>query len=929
MLPESLSIAAINTTRLCVVAGPDEAVASFAQQLNLQEIPNRLLPTSHAFHSSMMDPIVPRFTALVKNVPLHPPQRPVVSTVTGTYLTDAEAMDPEYWANHLRQKVCFADALETLLGREKSVFLEAGPGQALTAMARQQAGSRQVTALTSLQLPKADSSEYRLILETLGQLWLNGVDPDWSQFYAGQKRSKRVLPTYAFDKKRCWVDPVPPLTFNPLPNIPINEIPLINEETKVMRNDILLAKVKAIVEDASGFEMAEVTPDLTFIEMGLDSLLLTQIAIMLRKEFGLPLTFRQLNDEYASPNLLVSFLDQNLPAGAYQPTPSAPSPAMKPALPVDATINYPTDQGAPNPALGLIAQQLQILSQQINLLQGNNTAPPISIPITAGLSNGHVNKKQHSNGIPTDNLSATKATDLTAEEAVEIKKPFGAAARIERQVTELTAPQQDLLLHLTKRYTQKTAGSKSYTQQHRSHMADPRVVSGFKPLTKELVYPIVVNRSKGSRLWDIDGNEYIDMLNGFGSNMFGYQPDFIKEALHKQVDDGFEVGPQHELAGRVCELVCDLTNSDRAALCNTGSEAVLGAMRIARTVTGRSLIVAFTGSYHGIIDEVIVRGTKKLKSFPAAPGIMPQSVQNMLILDYGTQESLEVIRERVQEIAAVLVEPVQSRRPEFRPVEFLKELRTLTESAGTVLIFDEIITGFRMHPAGAQGLFGIQADLATYGKVVGGGLSIGVIAGKRKFMDALDGGGWQYGDSSFPEVGVTYFAGTFVRHPLSLAAAQASLNHLKQQGPRLQRSLTAKAERLADTLNTEFRHRQLPLSIAQFGSLWRIKFHQEIAYSELLFTLMREKGIHIWDGFPCFITEAITDTEIDQVIELFRESIEEMIEAGFFEAVPLLADGLNQPPVPGARLGRDQAGNPGWFLADPDRPGKYLQIGTK
>ncbi|WP_373514971.1 aminotransferase class III-fold pyridoxal phosphate-dependent enzyme, partial [Persicitalea sp.] len=927
ILPETLSIAAINTKQLCVVAGPDDAVASFAAQLNLQKVPNRLLSTSHAFHSAMMDPIVPRFTALVKSVTLHPPQRPVVSTVTGTYLTDDQATDPVYWAKHLRHTVRFADALETLLERQQSVFLETGPGQALTTMARQQAGLRKVTALNSLKPPKADSSEYRMILETLGQLWLNGVEPDWSLFYAGQKRAKLVLPTYAFDKKRCWVDPVLPITVSQLSETHINEVPQIIEESKVMRNDILLAKIKAIVEDASGFGMADVRPDQTFIELGLDSLLLTQVAIMLKKEFGLPLTFRQLNEEYASPELLVNYLDQNLPAGAYQPALSAPTPAMVSNSP----INYATNQGETNPAIGLIAQQLQILSQQIALLQGSKPAPPIPTPATPviGTNNASVNGKQQTNGLLNGEESAVEANDLTAEEAADIKKPFGAAARIERQETELTATQQTFLQKLTERYTKKTAGSKSYTQQHRPHMADPRVVSGFKPLTKELVYPIVVNRSKGSRLWDIDGNEYIDMLNGFGSNMFGYQPDFIKEALHQQVDNGFEVGPQHELAGEVCQLVCELTHSDRAALCNTGSEAVLGAMRVARTVTGRSLIVAFTGSYHGIIDEVIVRGSKKLKSFPAAPGIMPQAVQNMLILDYGTQESLEIIRERAQEIAAVLVEPVQSRRPEFQPVEFLKELRTVTEAAGTVLIFDEIITGFRMHPAGTQGLFGIQADLATYGKVVGGGLSIGVVAGKKRFMDALDGGGWQYGDSSFPEVGVTYFAGTFVRHPLALAAARASLLHLKQQGSQLQRRLTARAERLAEALNTEFQRRQLPLSVTQFGSLWRIKFHQEVAYSELLFTLMREKGIHIWDGFPCFITEAHTDAEIDRVIELFGESVDEMIEADFFQAVPMVVDELNQPPVPGARLGRDQAGNPGWFLPDPDTSGKYLQIETK
>src|SRR5690606_19818401 len=351
--------------------------------------------------------------------------------------------------------------------------------------------------------------------------------------------------------------------------------------------------------------------------------------------------------------------------------------------------------------------------------------------------------------------------------------------------TELTRKQKEYLDGLVIRYNKKTKESKKYTQEHRAYMADPRVVSGFKSPIKEMIYQLVVKKSKGSHLWDIDDNEYIDMLNGFGSNMLGYQPDFIKKALIEQVENGYEIGPQHVLAGEVSQLICEFTKHDRAALCNTGSEAVLGAMRIARTVTGRSLIVAFTGSYHGIMDEVLVRGTRKLKTFPAAAGIMPEAVQNMLILEYGTEESLAIIKDRADEIAGVLVEPVQSRRPEFQPIEFLRSLRNLTAEAGITLIFDEIITGFRMHPGGTQALFGIKADLATYGKVVGGGISIGIIAGKKDLMDALDGGYWEFGDDSYPEVGVTYFVGTFVRHPLALATAKASLLYMKEKGPLL------------------------------------------------------------------------------------------------------------------------------------------------
>src|SRR5690606_26059259 len=220
----------------------------------------------------------------------------------------------------------------------------------------------------------------------------------------------------------------------------------------------------------------------------------------------------------------------------------------------------------------------------------------------------------------------------------------------------------------------------------------------------------------------------------------------------------------------------------------------LGAVRIARTVTGRSLIVSFSGSYHGINDEALVRGSKKLKTFPASAGILSDNVQNVLVLEYGTDESLNIIRERADEIAAVLVEPVQSRRPEFQPVDFLKALRSITEQSNALLIFDEVITGFRSHPGGVQALFGIKADVATYGKVIGGGISIGAILGKKEYLDALDGGFWQYGDNSSPDVGVTYFAGTFVRHPLALAAAKASLLYMKEQGPSLQQNLNALTE---------------------------------------------------------------------------------------------------------------------------------------
>jgi amino acid adenylation domain-containing protein len=934
LLPDTLSIAAINSNVLCVVAGEDEMINEFSKSLDALEVANKLLFTSHAFHSNMMNPILETFEDEVKKIQLNKPNLPIVSTVTGTWLKDDEAINPKYWTNHLRNTVRFANAADTLLKLDDIIFLEVGPGQTLTTLTKQQGTGKIIPAFSSLPLPKNQEEEYNAILNTLGELWLKGINPDWDSFYGQQKRQKVDLPSYVFDSKYCWIDPLHLPTQNSNANIIANAIINTNQnsisnpnENRPMRKTTILSKISSIVSQTSGIDYPNNASSESFLDLGLDSLTLTQFAIRLKKDFKLPITFRQLNEEFSSPSLLADYLDQNLPKDEYNNGVSSQPVHNTVATPSPIAYNsVPQSNNQNTAALGLIAQQLQLLGKQMELLQGNNLIQ----------QNEFIQDTiQQSEPIV---FTKNAQVDLrTPEEIAEHQKPFGASPRIEKKANEMSHSQKEFLNGLIVSYTKKTGASKSYTQKYRSIMADPRVVSGFKPLTKEIVYPIVIEKSSGNRLWDLDGNVYIDTLNGFGSCIFGHQPDFIKEVLHKQVDNGFEVGPQHPLAGEVCELLCEFTKHERAALCNTGSEAVLGAMRIARTVTGRSLIVAFTGSYHGIMDEVIVRGSKNLVTFPAASGIMSESVQNMLILEYGTEESLRIITERADELAAVLVEPVQSRRAEFQPIEFLKNLRELTIKSDIALIFDEVITGFRMHPGGVQALFDIQADISTYGKVIGGGLSIGAITGKRKFMDALDGGHWQYGDDSIPEVGVTYFAGTFVRHPLALAASKASLLYLKKQGPAFQERLNNMTTRLVSELNSEFKSKDLPMKINHFGSFWRLSFNEGVLYGELLFTLLRENGIHIWDGFPCFLTEAYKEEDLTQIIVTFKNCLDKMVSAGFFSTnksetiAPKSSDVnntviINNPPVEGAKLGRDKDGNPAWFVADPNKNGEYVKF---
>jgi glutamate-1-semialdehyde aminotransferase len=188
-------------------------------------------------------------------------------------------------------------------------------------------------------------------------------------------------------------------------------------------------------------------------------------------------------------------------------------------------------------------------------------------------------------------------------------------------------------------------------------------------------------------------------------------------------------------------------------------------------------------------------------------------------------------------------------------------------------------------------------------------------------MDALDGGSWRYGDESFPEVGMTFFAGTFVRHPLALAAASAVLDHLEAQGPELQRRLNLRATELVDQLSARITALNAPISITHFSSWFCLNVPAHLPLASLLFAFLRDKGIHIWEGRPGFITTAHTDEDLARIADALSESIVEMQQAGLLPAVE-----TDAPPVPGARRGTRPDGRQGWFVSDPDRPGRYLEV---
>lgn len=451
--------------------------------------------------------------------------------------------------------------------------------------------------------------------------------------------------------------------------------------------------------------------------------------------------------------------------------------------------------------------------------------------------------------------------------------------------------QQQYLEKLITRHNQRTKTSKQIAQTYRPFLADNKSLVDFNFLLKEMFYPIIAQRSLGSKIWDIDGNEYIDVSMGFGVNLFGHNPPFVKQALAEQLEKGIQIGTQSEFVGEVAELICELTKMDRLAFSNTGTEAVMTAIRLARTATGRNKIVMFSGSYHGHFDGTLAKGQivdENLNSLPIAPGVPPNFVADVLVLDYGDVKSLEAIAAHKNELAAVLVEPVQSRRIELQPKAFLQQLRQLTKELKIALIFDEMVSGFRIHPGGAQAWFDIEADIATYGKIIGGGMPIGIIAGKAIYMDRIDGGIWNYGDSSSPQQKKTFFAGTFCKHPLAIAAARAVLKHLKTQGASLQEQLNQRTLQFVETLNAYFQKEELPIQMVHFGSLFgsassgtsSIENSPSVGGLDLLYYHLLDRGI-ILRGDGGFLSTAHTEEDIDYMVWAIKDSIEELREGGF------------------------------------------------
>jgi glutamate-1-semialdehyde-2,1-aminomutase len=929
-----VSIAAINGPQHTVISGDRHAVESIIQQLQTAGIEVRPLQVSHAFHSPLLNPMLEQFEQLASQIEYHPPRIPIVSNLTGKIITAAENINATYWRHHTREAVQFAPGLQTLIDQGYDLFLEIGPHPVLSSMGKRCLETENTTWLPSLQ---KNQDDWWLILNSLGKFYVNGIEPDWLSFHQDYPRHKVHLPTYAFQRQRYWMESHTsmnaPVTMNHNHSATADVLHQQNETNHAIKRDKIISHLLPLIARWLHLNhLDEIDIHANFLDLGADSITLLEAVRSLEKTFGVKVEVRQFFEELQTIAGLITYLEQHLPISwgvdtkpqieltipEAQPTisqlPSTPSnhhtsppqtaTASSLAIHSNPVISTQLHQVVhESPLTGIINQQLLLMSQQMEVLRSEISA-------TATTSESVLPS------LKTTDVVAHKTPQTAVVQINSHQSPvnlLSSNGKLAAPATSTTAvgrkhnltPQQQLYLDaFIARYTQRTPSSKKEKQIYHPVLADRRAAARFRPLTKEIIYPIVGKGSQGAKIWDLDDNEYIDLSMGFGVHLFGHSPSFIMEAITEQIQAGIQIGPQSRWAGEVAELICQLTGMDRAAFCNTGTEAVMIALRLARGVTGRRKIAFFSGSYHGQYDGslLVLSPTEDGKSTVLPLTGIPQSLaEDTLILKYGDPQSLELVREHAAELAAVIVEPVQSDHPDVQPKQFLQDLRELTQAQNIILIFDEVITGFRLHLGGAQAWYGIDADIATYGKVVGGGMPIGVVAGRAKYMDVLDGGAWNYGDQTRPRPGTIFYGGTFNKNPLTTVTARAVLKYLQQQGPSLQQNLNQRTTKLASEINTYFQQQQVPIQVLHCGSLFRFTLAQNsdrLSDANLELDLFHyhliAQGIYIWEGRNLFLSTAHSDQDLNYVIQAVKQTVEDMRAGGFFLTNPQLSASINK-----------------------------------
>jgi glutamate-1-semialdehyde 2,1-aminomutase len=360
--------------------------------------------------------------------------------------------------------------------------------------------------------------------------------------------------------------------------------------------------------------------------------------------------------------------------------------------------------------------------------------------------------------------------------------------------------------------------------------------------------PIFIDRAEGCEIFDADGNRFIDYVGSWGPMILGHRHPAVIEAIAQVLERGTSFGAPLDLEIRLAELVIDAFPSvEMIRMVNSGTEAAMSAVRLARAATGRSVVIKFDGCYHGHADTLLVAAGSGVATLgiPGSPGVPETVAQNTLSLAYNDIDAItQVMTEKGDKIACIIVEPVAGNMGLVAPAkDFLETLRELSEKYGSILIFDEVMTGFRIALGGAQALYGISPDLTCFGKIIGGGLPVGAYGGKREIM------------SHIAPQGSVYQAGTLSGNPIAMAAGIATLEQIKKDG--FYESLEEKSQRLATGLADATKKAQIPATVGHIGSMLGIFFSDreiknfddakscDLEIFAEFYKGMRENGIYI------------------------------------------------------------------------------------
>jgi len=393
--------------------------------------------------------------------------------------------------------------------------------------------------------------------------------------------------------------------------------------------------------------------------------------------------------------------------------------------------------------------------------------------------------------------------------------------------------------------------------------------------------PPFIARGRGAYLWDIDGNRYIDYVGSWGPMILGHCHPRVVAAVGEALAKGTSFGAPTEAETRLAELIVEIVPSvEKVRLVNSGTEAVMSALRLARGYTGRAKIVKFAGCYHGHVDSLLVAAGSSAATLgvPSSPGVPAAVAEDTLVLRYNDADQVrDAFRRLGDQIAAVIVEPVAGNMgcvPGTR--EFLQALRDVTAQTGAVLIFDEVMSGFRVTLGGAQSLYGITPDLTTLGKIIGGGLPVGAYGGRAEIMNHI-----------LP-AGKVFQAGTLSGNPLATAAGIATLEVLRETDPFP--ALDRASEHLAEGLRAAAEEAGVPCSIGRCGAMltlfftpqpvtdWDTAAACDTAAFARFFHAMLDRGVYL----PCsqfeamFLSVAHGDEDVDATIAAARESFREV-----------------------------------------------------